>query len=617
MIYQRDAFFDDSIVQLTKNQADINLKRSSGRMVYPEPVTIYDEASVINFTSCFSFFIYGFKREVSADGLAFFLSSYPSAIPDLSCGGTLGLFTSPDGNKTLPSTVVAVEFDTFFNPQYKDISANHIGIDVHTIYSVVQLDLKANMRENTTFNACVNYRATTKNLSVFLSNASDPTRNWSLSHVVDLRKVLPAKVAVGFTAATGNKTEQHSLVSWNFSSSDLSSQGYGSSPSPTPRARHHYIFLEWLGIGAVVLLCGLGLMWFMRQHSCKKGDRGKKEVDVSIDSLINVAFERGSRPRRFPYRVLESAAKNFMEEEKLGGGGFGEVYKGVLHDSQLEVAIKRISRGSRQGKKEYISEVTIISRLRHRNLVQLIGYCHEKGDLLLVYEYMPNKSLNYHLYKNTRLLAWPERYKIALGLASALLYLHEGWEQCVIHRDVKPSNVMLDSGFNAKLGDFGLAKLMNHDSNRETTVLAGTMGYIAPEYAITGKASKEADVYSFGVVILEIACGRKPSEVEKDDQENLAEWVWELYGNGRCLAAADRRLDMKFDEQQMVYLMVVGLWCAHPDRNQRPTMRQAINVLKFDTPLPALPPNMPIPMFHSPPRNVPAPPPNSESCSIV
>ncbi|XP_038989100.1 L-type lectin-domain containing receptor kinase IX.1-like [Phoenix dactylifera] len=357
-------------------------------------------------------------------------------------------------------------------------------------------------------------------------------------------------------------------------------------------------------------------MWFMRRCLCKKGDRRKKEVDKTIDSMINVAFERESGPRKFPYSVLEGATKNFMEERKLGGGGFGEVYRGVLHDSQLEVAIKRISRGSKQGTKEYISEVTIISRLRHRNLVQLIGYCHERGDLLLVYEYMPNKSLDYHLYKKTRLLLWPERYKIALGLASALLYLHEEWEQCVIHRDVKPSNLMLDSGFNAKLADFGLARLVDHDSNRETTVLAGTRGYIAPEYAITGKASKETDVFSFGVVILEIASGRKPSEVEKDDQVNLVEWVWELYGNGRCLAAADRRLEMEFDEQQMVYLMVVGLWCAHPDRDQRPTMRQAINVLKFDTPLPALPPNMPIPMFHSPPRNVPAPS-NSDSCPII
>nr|XP_029116935.1 L-type lectin-domain containing receptor kinase IX.1 [Elaeis guineensis] len=374
-----------------------------------------------------------------------------------------------------------------------------------------------------------------------------------------------------------------------------------------------------LGIGAVVLLCGLGaLLWFMRRRFGKKGDRGKKEVDMSIDSLISVAFEKGSGPRRFPYSVLESATKNFMEEGKLGGGGFGEVYKGVLHDSKLEVAIKRISRGSKQGRKEYISEVTIISRLRHRNLVQLIGYCHEKGDLLLVYEYMPNKSLDYHLYNDRSLLAWPERYKIALGLASALLYLHEEWEQCVIHRDVKPSNVMLDSGFNAKLGDFGLARLMDHDSNRETTVLAGTRGYIAPEYAITGKASKETDIYSFGVVILEIACGRKPTEVEgKDDKMNLVEWVWELYGNGKCLAAADQRLGMEFDEQQMVYLMVVGLWCAHPDRDQRPSMRQAINVLKFDTPLPPLPPNMPVAMFHSPPRNVPAPSSNSDSCPVI
>ncbi|KAL8264700.1 hypothetical protein R6Q59_022830 [Mikania micrantha] len=141
--------------------------------------------------------------------------------------------------------------------------------------------------------------------------------------------------------------------------------------------------------------------------------------------------------------------------------------------------------------KEYASDVRIISRLRHGNLVQLIGWCHQKGELLLVYEYMENGSLDSHLFKHKSLLTWGTRYKIAHGLASALLYLHEEWEQCVLHRDIKSSNVMLDSNFNTKLGDFGLAKLVDHDKGSQTTMLAGTLGYMALECLITGRATKE------------------------------------------------------------------------------------------------------------------------------
>ena len=145
-----------------------------------------------------------------------------------------------------------------------------------------------------------------------------------------------------------------------------------------------------------------------------------------------------------------------------------------------------------------MSEVKIIGRLRHRNLVQLIGWCHEQHELLLVYEYMPNGSLDSHLFGKKTTLTWPIRYKIAQGLASALLYLHEEWEQCVVHRDIKSSNIMLDSNFNAKLGDFGLARLVDHDLGSQTTVLAGTMGYLAPECVITGKASKDLIVIVLG-----------------------------------------------------------------------------------------------------------------------
>ncbi|KAK8652858.1 hypothetical protein V6N13_126881 [Hibiscus sabdariffa] len=179
------------------------------------------------------------------------------------------------------------------------------------------------------------------------------------------------------------------------------------------------------------------------------------------------------------------------------------------------------------------------------------------------------------------------------------------WEQCVVHRDIKSSNVMLDSNFNAKLGDFGLARLVDHDMGSQTTVLAGTMGYLAPECVTTGKASKESDVYSFGVVALEIACGRRPVEPRQEPNKvRMVEWVWDLYGKSQLLDAVDKRLGQDFDEQQMECLMVIGLWCCHPDYTHRPSIRQVINVLNLEAPLPSLPSKLPVPMYYAPPLDL-------------
>ncbi|CAL5358238.1 unnamed protein product [Camellia sinensis] len=182
---------------------------------------------------------------------------------------------------------------------------------------------------------------------------------------------------------------------------------------------------------------------------------------------------------------------------------------------------------------------------------------------------MENGSLDNHLFNEKSVLTWAVRYKIAQGLASTLLYLHEGWEQCVVHRDVKSNNVMLDSNFNTKLGDFGLARFVDHGKNTQTTILAWTRGYMAPEYLVTGKASRESDVYSFGIVALEIACGRRPIDQNVEESHMvLVEWVWDLYGTNRLLeAAVDTKICPDFNPKEMECLMIVGLWCAHPDQN--------------------------------------------------
>ncbi|XVF17400.1 hypothetical protein REPUB_Repub10bG0118900 [Reevesia pubescens] len=217
---------------------------------------------------------------------------------------------------------------------------------------------------------------------------------------------------------------------------------------------------------------------------------------------------------------------------------------------------------------------------------------------------MPNVSLDFHLFGNRIPLSWPIRYRISLGLASAILYLHEEWEQCVVHRDIKSNNIMLDSSFNVKLGDFGLARLMDHELGPKTTGLAGTLGYLAPEYVSTGRASKESDVYSFRVALLEIATGRKSIHRIENFEMGLVAWVWDLYGKGKLHLAVDEKMNKDFDEKQVERLMIVGLWCAHLDSSSRPSIKQVIQVLNFDIEKPNLPTEMPVPTYLVPTKVV-------------
>ncbi|KAK1293158.1 L-type lectin-domain containing receptor kinase IX.1 [Acorus calamus] len=604
-------------ISLTKNVADDPLSHSTGWATYADPVWLYDKATgkFADFTTHFSFVIHEADHSKNyGDGLAFFLAPWGSNIPDNSVGGHLGLFNdsplaydsspSPSPAPSIKSTVyqtVAIEFDTYQNNWDPVDGYDHAGINIGSIRSNVTVNWMSmrSISNGSTVNAWVSYNATTTNLSLYLTYASNPVFNGAdstLSLNVNLSQVLSEKVVIGFSASTGDSYETHSIRSWEFNSSEI--RGFNSSGIRgfNSRKKSHVgvIVGSAIGVGAFV-----GVIWLFVWKN--KTQRAGDDIDLSMDD----EFAKGTGPKRFTYRELRSATNGFDEAGKLGEGGFGAVYKGVLRDSSgIEVAIKRVSKGSTQGRKEYAAEVKIISRLRHRNLVQLIGWCHDdRGELLLVYELMPNGSLNSHLFgsKNPP-IRWGTRYKIARGVASSLLYLHEEWEQCVIHRDIKSSNIMLDSGFNAKLGDFGLARLLDHGRTSQTTVLAGTMGYLAPECVITGKASKESDVYSFGVVALEIACGRRPVEpMLPEEKVRLVEYVWGLYGRREMFEAVDERLEKDFDEAEMERLMVVGLWCAHPDYNLRPTIRQVINVLNFEAALPVLPSKMPVPTYYAPP----------------
>ncbi|RZC87258.1 hypothetical protein C5167_029807 [Papaver somniferum] len=603
ILHENDSFSSTDGIQLTRNRIKDNLQGSVGRATYEDPIHLWDQATgrVTDFETHFSFIMEAVNDTSYGDGITFFLAPTGSRVPPESAGGYLGLLSWQKAmvNST-ENHIVAVEFDSFKNEW--DPSSDHVGINVNSVVSVVNVSWSSSIKDGRTANAWVSYNSTTKNLSVFLSYANNPvfSGNSSLFHIVDLSKFLPEWIRVGFSASTGKSIETHNILSWQFKSTlevaNNNTQGIESPPTRIEKPKSSQIGLVVgivIGVGAL-LVCGIGFVLFMRSKK-RKNSSNFEEDEANSDMSMDDEFEKGTGPKKFSYNELVNATNNFEGGGKLGEGGFGGVYKGLLNDNTY-VAVKRVAKGSHQGKKEYQSEVRIISRLRHRNLVQLIGWCHERSELLLVYEFMPNRSLDNHLFRGENVLTWEVRYKIALGIASALLYLHEEWEQCIVHRDIKSSNVMLDANFNAKLGDFGLARLVDHGLGSQTTVLAGTMGYLAPECVTTGKSSKESDVYSFGIVALEIACGRKPVEANR---KVLVEWVWELYGSGKIIEAADEKLNMDFDEQQMQHLMILGLWCAHPDHTARPSIRQVLSVLNFESPLPNLPPKLPTPVYYS------------------
>ncbi|OEL28353.1 L-type lectin-domain containing receptor kinase IX.1 [Dichanthelium oligosanthes] len=594
-----DSWFANSQIELTTNDRGGTINGSTGWVWYANPVPLWDAATgeLASFHSVFSFLITPdgeYKNQDGSyntgDGMAFFLTSYSdsSVLPSGGGGGNLGLFSESNRfNATGDGRVVAVEFDTFRNPDWDNTSNQHVGIDVNSIRSVNSTD--TGFRHNKTLTsdlvmvATVQYDNKTKLLAVDLDIDG---ATYQVSSTVDLKLSLPEQVAVGFSAATGSSAEMHRVRAWSFNCTlEIASE-----PSAKLVIK---VVVPVLAVSVCVIVCLLLWLW-------RKPRRSFKPIEATNDSesdeqQCEADFERGvAGPRRYHYCELTAATGDFAEENILGRGGFGSVYKGclpsdVIADGQL-VAIKKFSSESSQSRKEFEAEVKIIGRLRHRNLVQLLGWCDSRKGLLLVYELVPEGSLDKHIYNTQRVLTWTERYNIIVGLGSALRYLHLDWEQCVVHGDIKPSNIMLDSSYNSKLGDFGLARLGDHGSGPKTTVVKGTMGYIDPEFVNTSRRSTQSDVYSFGIVLLEIVSGRPPVD-RWDPSFMLMKWVWNLYSEGKALDAADARLRTGDEaaERQMERALVVGLWCTLREPEQRPSVADALHILQSEDKLPDLP----------------------------
>ncbi|KAK9089572.1 hypothetical protein Scep_028654 [Stephania cephalantha] len=292
----------------------------------------------------------------------------------------------------------------------------------------------------------------------------------------------------------------------------------------------------------------------------------------------------------FNLNSIVVATDNFSIVNKLGTGGFGSVYKGKLSDGR-EIAVKRLSKNSGQGVTEFKNEVILIAKLQHRNLVQILGCCIEEEEKMLVYEYMPNKSLDFLLFDQTRStsLDWAMRHDIILGIARGVLYLHQDSRLRIVYRDLKASNVLLDAEMNPKISDFGIARIFGgNQTQANTNRVVGTFGYMSPEYAMDGLFSIKSDVFSFGVLLLEIISGKKNTSFYREDPSmNLIKHAWELWRGGRPLELVDHcAMGTSFPQQEVVKFIQVGILCVQEQANDRPTMSSATFMLSNETTIP-------------------------------
>ncbi|GLJ19710.1 hypothetical protein SUGI_0357120 [Cryptomeria japonica] len=282
----------------------------------------------------------------------------------------------------------------------------------------------------------------------------------------------------------------------------------------------------------------------------------------------------------YSLEALVEATENFHENSKLGEGGFGVVYKGITRDGN-EIAVKKLSAKSKQGKKEFMNEVKLVANVQHRNLASLLGCCVEGNERLLVYNYFPNKSLDTFLFdpEKRKELDWQKRYNIIIGIARGLLYLHQESQLRIIHRDIKANNILLDHKLNPKIADFGLAKLFPEDKTHIHTRVAGTYGYMPPEYAMRGQLSVKVDVYSFGVVLLEIVSGRKNNDNHLPyDMQHLVEWAWTLFQGGNALNMVDSEASGA-NQEKVLRCIHVGLLCVQANAALRPVMSDVITMI--------------------------------------
>ena len=598
------------LLQLTN---DTNM--SKGHAFHPDPVKFHRApagtagaaaAAVSSFSTTFVFAIVSEFLDLSTSGFAFLVApttDLSTAMPQQ----YLGMFNGTD-NGDARNHVFAVELDTVRNPEFADINNNHVGVDVNSLNSTAAAPAgyfdddddgdgtfrNLSLISRDPMQVWLDYDAATAEVTVTMAPARRPRpRRPLISTKINLSMVITDTAYVGFSSASSIVLVKHYVLGWSFALDGAApALDYDKLPKlprigPKPRSKALTIALPIATTVSVLAAVGVACLVLRRRL---------RYAELREDWEVEFG------PHRFAYKDLYDATGGFRDKRLLGAGGFGRVYRGVLPASGTEVAVKKVSHESRQGMKEFVAEVASIGRLRHRNLVPLLGYCRREGELLLVYDYMPNGSLDKHLHchggDDKPVLDWAQRLHIIRGVAAGLLYMHEEWEKVVIHRDIKASNVLIDGEMNGRLGDFGLARLYDHGTDPQTTHVVGTMGYLAPELVRSGKATTLSDVFAFGAFLLEVACGRRPIEEEEEhdaaavgvgDRFVLVDWVLGHWRKGSITGAVDTRLGLEYDATEADLVLRLGLACLHPSPAARPTMRQVTQYLDGSAPLPELP----------------------------
>lgn len=561
--------------------------RLLGHAFYPSPFKFKNSSNgtALSFSTCFVFIIVPEYPKLGGHGLAFTIATTKDlkALPSQ----YLGLLNSSVVNLT--NHLFAVEFDTVQDFEFGDINDNHIGIDLGSLKSNASASAAyytgdsdsskqdLNLKGGKPIQVWIDYDSVQNVVNVTISPTSKKPKIPILSSHVDLSSLFEEYMYVGLSASTGLLASSHYMLGWSFKlNGQAPALDLSSLPSLPAGHKKQYTGLV-IGVSAAVVVFVIvsisTAIYLIRKI---------KNADIVED------WELEMGPHRYCYQELKKATNNFSDKVLLGKGGFGQVYKGILPDSKIEVAVKRISKESTQGLREFVSEIASIGRLRHRNLVQLLGWYRRRDDFLLVYDYMANGSLDKFLFEEPKMiLNWEQRFKIIKDVASGLLYLHEGYEQVVIHRDVKASNVLLDEELNGRLSDFGLARLYEHGANPNTTRVVGTLGYLAPELPRTGKATESSDVYAFGALLLEVVCGRRPIEPKALPEELvLVDLVWEKFREGRALDVIDPKLNGEYNESEVMMVIKLGVMCSHNAPIARPSMRQVVRYLDEEVGIP-------------------------------
>ncbi|KAF2297707.1 hypothetical protein GH714_002382 [Hevea brasiliensis] len=561
-----------------------------GRALYPSkiPTRAPNSSYFYPFSTSFIFAMAPYENVLPGHGLVFIFVPL-TGIDGTSSSQNLGLFNRTNDAK-FSNHVFGVEFDVFANQEFNDMNDNHVGIDLNSLRSSFAADAgywPENKRSNSIFEKLdlnngenyqvwIDYADFLINITmapVGMKRPSRPLLNASLN----LSEVFEEEMYIGFTSATGRLVQSHKILAWSFSNSNFSlsenliTTGLPSFVLPKGSVFRSKGFIAGATVGSflVIVFIALITVFYIR----RKQRRARERADME-------EWELEYWPHRITYQEIEAATKGFSEENVIGIGGNGKVFKGVLPGG-TEVAVKRISHEN-NGMREFLAEISSLGRLKHKSLVGLRGWCkREKGSFMLVYDYMENGSLDKRVFdcEESKMLSCEERIRILKDVALGLLYLHEGWEAKVLHRDIKASNVLLDKEMNGRLGDFGLARMHSHGQVASTTRVVGTVGYLAPEVVRSGRASAQTDVFGFGVLILEVMCGRRPIEEGKPP---LVELVWKSMMQGQLLSVFDPRLKARggFDEEEVERVLHLGLLCAYPEPSSRPTMRQAVKILE-------------------------------------